>query len=150
MEQTVTRLHRYLSIDTDDPRITYANSGFHIGGYSFHEDYAGNPLHLCFIILCIGCFSFFRNIKRDPLLLQFLAALIIAIILFNLTLRWNPWISRYHLPIFILFSPFVGIILSNLQSRYLNIIFIFILIGCSLFWVFCNRTRPLIRKKEYF
>ncbi len=73
-----------------------------------------------------------------------------AFLLFCLYLRWQPWHSRLHLPFFVLWSPFIGVVLSNIpKHKIINSVFVFIIFA-SLSYVFFSNARPLLRGKNIF
>lgn len=150
VSRLISQFHQFFDMDELDPRITYGEEKFEIGGYSFHEDYAGNPFHLLVIIVCFICFVFSKKFKQYSLLGTYVSALLLAIVLFNMVIRWNPWNSRYHLPVFVLFASFAGIVLAHFLPRKIGAFFVLVLAGFSLAWVFLNQTRPLAGCKNIF
>ena len=54
-ETVVNYLHRLLGFDINDRRTTFLNTKFHIR-FSFHEDAAGNLVHLVLILLSLFLF----------------------------------------------------------------------------------------------
>jgi hypothetical protein len=62
-------------------------------------------------------------------------------LLFSFLLRWQPWNTRLHLPLFVLWSPFIAAVLSRNQ-RFASCLAIGLLISASP-WVVHNKSRPL-------
>lgn len=145
-EPGVELLHKLLGIDINDPKTTWLGTTFGVPRLSSHEDSDGNPLHLLLLFLSIVAYFFYKDLRRTPCYLQYICALIIGFFLFCLYLKWQPWHSRLHLPLFVMFSPISALFLSNCRSkRFVNIIII-ILLFSSLPWVLYNRHRPLLGK----
>jgi 4-amino-4-deoxy-L-arabinose transferase-like glycosyltransferase len=145
-ERGIRFLHRFLGIEVDDSRTTFPtfrNNKFYLPGFNFHEDTAGNFIHLILIFVSVVLF-FIRGWKRESHeLINYGVAVIAAFLLFCLYLKWEIWNSRYHLPLFVLWSPFIAVALSRiLKQEITNFIAIFLLFS-ALPWVMCNQTRPL-------
>jgi hypothetical protein len=138
-------IHKILGLDESDPRITWAGTNFTIFTASTFESTANNPFHFYIIILSlILFFCFFRKFKANKILLKYAIALSIAVILFCVLLKFQIWNSRLHLPIFVLFSPFVAKVFSDCTGKRLRIYTSIFLIIISFYWVFFNETRPLL------
>lgn len=138
-------LHQILGLDINDPRIMSPKvSKFYVPALSTYEDTAGNPGHLLltgisFLLLLIN-----QQLRKDSRLVTYFSIVLAGFLLFAFLFTWSPWRCRLHLPIFILFAPFVGIALSkSLNFRMTNVIAV-LLIVLSYPWVFQNDTRPLL------
>jgi 4-amino-4-deoxy-L-arabinose transferase-like glycosyltransferase len=150
IEKGVKRIHRLLSIDVNDQRTTFLHTKFNIL-FSFHEGFAGNLVHLVLILLSVFLFLIMRKQMKSFKLGYYPISLALGFILICLYIKWNPWNSRYHLPLFVLFSPFAAITLSNILWRKMTTNFIaVILFLTALPFVFNNCSRPLIGKKNIF
>ncbi|MBD2104395.1 glycosyltransferase family 39 protein [Leptolyngbya sp. FACHB-261] len=143
-ERAIYALHQVLGVDINDPRTTWPGVEFHIRSLSNHEDSASNPLHLWLILGAVLLCLIWRNLRRQQLLRCYLAASMGAFFLFCLILKWQPWHSRLHLPLFVIFSAVVGVVLSHLTSYKLANAIAFILILSALPWVLFNFSRPLL------
>jgi hypothetical protein len=73
-----------------------------------------------------------------------------AFLLFCLILKWQPWNSRLHLPLFVLLSPFVATVLASVCS--LRVIYTVIVVFTlfNLQWVFYGRARPVLGVHNIF
>ena len=78
-----------------------------------------------------------------------------AFLLFCFLFKWSPWRTRLHLPIFVLFSHFLGWVLSRYNDKLAKGIVLLTLL-LSLPYLFYNSTRPIIpilntpRIEQYF
>ena len=118
IENVVTAIHRFIGIAPDDPRTTFpSNYTFHLNPSSLHEDFAGNFLHFILILGTIVAFWTSVAARRHRLLRGYLLTMLGIIVFFNLFVKWNPWLTRYHLPIFVLWSPFVGAVLMRTKNN---------------------------------
>ena len=142
-ESEIRSVHRLLGIDTNDPRTTWGNLEFHIPATSTHEDLAGNPIHLALIFVSLVLYLTVSSARRHRLGLYALA-LIGGFLLFALYLRWQPWNSRLHLPLFVLWSPFIALALSSVADSRFSTVIAITLALLSIPWLVHNQTRPLV------
>jgi hypothetical protein len=136
-------IHPILGLDINDPRTTWGE--FRIRPFSNHEDSAGNLIHLLLIFFTVIIVSTQKKLReqRDGDFVIYLVTTLGVFLLFCLLLKWQPFHSRLHLPIFVLFSAFVGVVLSKITNKAANRIAI-ILILSALPWVIFNSSRPLL------
>jgi 4-amino-4-deoxy-L-arabinose transferase-like glycosyltransferase len=147
MEESVLSLHNYIGIGINDPRTTYPNTAFFIFGPTTQEDFSGNLVHLLIGVIVGVTYLFSREPmgKFDKSVLKpYLLCLLLGFIFFSMLLKWQPWHSRLHLPLFALSAPLIGLFMENLRNRRLaNLVMVFLWLG-SLPWVFNNYRRPII------
>ncbi|ACK68131.1 conserved hypothetical protein [Rippkaea orientalis PCC 8801] len=152
LQKVVSLIHQILGIDISDIRTTWSGQEFQLYFPSgqeavsslLHENLAANTLHLLLIVGAIFILFFQGKYKKDKLLFYYCIILISMFFLFCLLLKWQPWNSRLHLPIFVLFSPFSGSVFSRFKSRsFITFLSIFLIIS-SFPWVFFNTSRPII------
>ncbi len=141
VEQGLRALFSALHLNISDPATSWAP--FQFTALSFHEDYAGNPLHLLVIIavlmLCIAA----ARLRSDRLLVTYVVTLIGVFFVFALYLKWQPWSSRLELVLFVLFAPACGVVLTRVSPRIgLNVLAI-VLTLAAIPWVVKNQSRPL-------
>jgi 4-amino-4-deoxy-L-arabinose transferase-like glycosyltransferase len=146
LENGIYELHRVIGIDANDTRTTWAGAEFHINRLSLHEDWAGNLLHLVFIICLIPIIVLQQWKQKDSI--YYLVCLIGAFILFSLYLRWQPWNSRLHLPLFILWAPIIGLSLSKIRLHNVANLCITILLLGALPYVLKNQSRPIVGQES--
>jgi hypothetical protein len=140
----VISLHRLLGVDLNEPKTTWPETKLEIKGIYTGEDDTGNPLHLTLIILSVALVLCYKDLRRMPNLLIFLCALSVSFLLFCFYLRWQPWNSRLHLPLFVLWSAVIGVVLSKLKYKWFAHAIMIILLLASIHWVLHNPSRPLI------
>jgi len=98
----------------DDPRTTFPNYRY-LAYYWPHEDHAGNSVH--FILISVSVFSLviaYKRLKANELLI--VLALIISVIGFSFMLKWQPWVSRLHTPLFLIGIPLGALVLSKISN----------------------------------
>jgi hypothetical protein len=148
--KTVYWIHDVIGISANDPLTTgYPKAGeFHQGLPSNHyvalqEDRAGNFIHFILICLCLIWHQFKNKLRKNRCIAAYGICIVVAFLLMCFLIKWMPWHSRYHLSLFVLFSGYIGVVLSvNVKKQLINIIAT-VLIIASFPWVFYNFSRPL-------
>jgi len=133
----------------NNPQTTWRNTKFKKIPFYFryHEDYAGNLPHFILILLSFSFLLFVSiNIDERRKIRVYVGSVIFGLILFCSYLKWQPWITRLHTPLFILSAPIVAIVISHISHKnkilfYLLAIFLFLY---STPFLFINNTRPLL------
>ncbi|WP_193193571.1 ArnT family glycosyltransferase [Nostoc sp. MG11] len=148
-------IHTFIGVDVDDPRITFSKTFFVPGGWSTigitgNENNAGNLVHLILIILCITVFITKKSLRKQSYIFAYLITVVFTFLIFCYLVKWQAWNSRLHLPFFVLMSPFIGVVLSNVKKDQVAIFILLFLLLSSLSWVFFNRYRPIISNKSIF
>lgn len=68
-----------------------------------------------------------------------------AVLLYNITIKWQPWASRLHTPLFLVGMPLVAFVIDRVRrSDIFPSILVAIMFLYSLPFLFLNETRPLI------
>ncbi|MTJ14941.1 4-amino-4-deoxy-L-arabinose transferase [Anabaena sp. UHCC 0187] len=147
----ISIIHGFLGVDINDNRITHPlNSYTGVPGLSFDENVAGNPLHLLLIFLAIGIFIFYQKLRNNREVMIYILCLISGFLLICLMLKLQPYQSRHHLAIFVLFSAFVGLAFSQVWNRHVIKVLAVILLATSMQFVFMNKFRPIALEKNIF
>jgi len=136
----VKGLLKLIGQDANDPASTLGK--YHID-LSYHEDFAGNPVH--FALMLVGTLWLFWAILRhnggERGLLPWLFSLLLAWVLFSALFKWQPYGSRLQLPLFVLWAPPAGLLFERLKSNALRAglaglmvlaSFIFVISTCSI------------------
>ena len=140
----VYRFHKVIGIDTNDPRTTWAGTTFSVD-FSIGEDTAGNFLHLGFIIITA---IFILHQRRQSEVFFYIVCLLVASVLFCIYLKWQPWNSRLHLPLFILWAPFIGLSFSRIRLHKIVNLCIVLLLLNTIPYLLINKNRPIIGQKS--
>ncbi|MEQ9670987.1 ArnT family glycosyltransferase [Coleofasciculus sp. G2-EDA-02] len=150
-EKMIQLLHIAIGIDISDPRTTSPRGAkFHVPGLSLHEDTAGNPIHLLLIILAFVFVIFNLKNKNLTHVKPYSVAVLSGFLLFCFLFTWSPWRSRLHLPLFVFFSPFIGVVFSKYLNPKITTVLAVLLVLLSHSWIFRNATRPLIGNNNIF
>jgi hypothetical protein len=154
-----------LNFTTPSPRINQAMVSFvqstfqasdpEVGSFLLdwrwnNEDSAGSPIHLILILVTGGAiillFAIGRIKKRD--LIWYSLAAFFSFIIFVLATHYDNYGVRFQLPLFLVWAPVFGSVISHISERWLAPTVLAILFVISLPYVFFNSTRPLIAMKN--
>ena len=142
LERGVGWLHGQLGAEINDSKTTWLYTTFHVAWPRAHEDLTGNLVHSVLIAVSCTMLLMIRALRRRLDLLAYAGALIVSFLLFVLYLKWQPWHSRLHLPLFVLWAPVIAVIWG--QYRRGVCILIAVLLVMSVPWVVYNNSRPLL------
>lgn len=141
-------LHTTLSLDINDPRTTWPGQRFAFNKPSIHEDRTGNLLHALLICASLVLVLSRKKIRQKPDMLPYVLSLMIAFALFCFYLKWQEWGNRLHLPLFVLWSPIIASAFAEIGHVWIAKIVMAILVICSLPYLLCNESRPLMSHSE--
>ena len=135
---------RGFGVNPDDPGMTWPGEQFTMNHFSLSEIHAGNPLHFTLLIVSIGLLILgARNGPgREAVLLA--VALVASFLLFCGVLRWQQYVSRHHLPLFVLGSALAGLALDRYFSKKVGSAIAIGFLACALPFAVANRTRSLV------
>lgn len=117
LENLIYRLHKLLRININDPRTTAGTDFSLLPIVPNFEDTAGNPIHFWLLMIALLICISHRSSRSNKYLIVYITTVLTSFALFCLMLKWQIWHSRLHLPIFVLCSPFIGIIFSKLANK---------------------------------
>ncbi len=165
VETAVVGFHQWMDLSANPPDTTYPNTEFHIPSSRWlapgsgakdnfdiilHEDLAGNLVHtLLMIVVALFCLLS-TEVRRNRTTICYLFSCGTAFLLFCLFLRWQPWASRLHLPVFVLCSALFGLVSVKILSQKGQFIIIAFLFVMALPWLFLNTSRPLLGPRNIF
>ena len=149
--QFITTIHGVLGLDVNDPRtMSVKASTFYVSSISTFEDTAGNPVHLLLILVSALLLIANKRLRRQLYLLCYFLVIGSGFLLFCAFSTWAPWRCAPHLPLFVLFSAFVGVVLSKSLNYQITNILAVILLLISHPWVLNNQLRPLVGNNNIF
>lgn len=139
----VADFHHLSKVDINDRR-TSAYENYSVETYIPHEDLVGNPMHLFLIIIC-GFALLNKNVRRgDKELLYYFSSVVAGFLLFFVLIKYQPWLNRLMLPVFLLFSPIIGIIMNRILSRATLVLILIIVFLVAIPPLVFNIKKPLI------
>jgi hypothetical protein len=111
VRNAIVRIDRVLGIDPLDPRTTFEPSrGYVIMVDS--EDGAAMQTHFLLLVLSMVTLAFFSR-SRQVLPWALVASVFVAGLAMCSVLKWQPWISRMHLPAFVWSTPLVALMVQR-------------------------------------
>ncbi len=138
----IRSFHGWLGISADDPRTTWGGIKYGLIPLQFNEITDGNLLHL--ILGAIGLLLILANPGRNKGLTIYSLCVLSGYVIFCFYLKWQPYFSRLHLPLFVLFTPVLGALGGRLdRTRIPNAISIVLLLA-AMPWVLWGYSRPLL------
>lgn len=142
IEKQVYKLHTSMAMDVSDPKTSWQRVKYKVKLLSNHEDTAGNLLHIIALMFSIIFVLAHPKLRMNKNLLKYTLAFFGVILTFLLVLKWQPWHSRLHLPIFLLGSVIIGFMVSCFPKNIQKISLGLLLLGV-LPWVIFNNSRPI-------
>lgn len=142
--QVIHKLHQITGININDTSTNYKGIPYSTITPVTSEDSAPNPFHLILITASILVIAYhFIKGQSNLMVTCLLMVLVVQTLLFCLYLKWQPWHSRLHIPLFLISIPLVCYGLS-LSTRFYKITCgLLYLIGVyALITVFHNDRRP--------
>jgi hypothetical protein len=135
------QIHNWTGLDVNDRRTTFLDTQF---GYSFslNEDYAGNPVHL--VLAGFAMLAAWWGFRRNRCAAVYSACLLGAFLVFCGYLKWQPWISRLQLPLFVAAAPVFGLFLSRDSLRRVAPLVAGLLLFVGALYATEGEVRPLV------
>jgi Dolichyl-phosphate-mannose-protein mannosyltransferase len=149
VEQVIRDLHSTLGVDPDDRRTTWSDFIFAVLPPEPRENTAGNLLHMLLIAVALGLGLASPSLRANGRAAAYAGALALGFVLFCLVLKWQPTHSRLHLPLFVLWAPFVGLALEGLRPLVLGLGAL-LLVAWSRPFLLDNWSHPLVGEYSIF
>jgi hypothetical protein len=130
----VVSFHRKLGLDVNDPATTWVWTKYEPPRNANHETNAPNRWHLAILAACFVLMPW-----RNARLFLYLCGLIAGFVLFCGYLKWQPYMARMFLPLFVLACPAVSVI----RPRILQFALVVLLLDTAKPYLFENWVRPL-------
>jgi len=148
-ERLTQMVRSVLGQQAGNPGTTWNHATFSIES-SWSEDIAGNGLHMVLILgaLVVGVVG--RRAGRIARVYS--AMLIVGALLYCVVLRWQPWASRLHTPLFLMALPLVATIVADgaaLARDWWRVALVTVLFVCGLPYVLFNPSRPVVPDDGY-
>ncbi len=138
-ETIILSAEHALGASGNDRDITFLNRQFSVAAMNTDEDRAGNFMHFIFFALILAVMLVLP--QKSGGLWPYLLSLLASFILFCWIIRWQPWISRFHLWLFLMFCAPCAVFMERLVPRamvWASLIFFV----CSMPWLFSNHYHP--------
>lgn len=136
-------LQETLGSDLNHPATTLPGTSFRVT-YERHEDLAGNLLHTLIALISLGALGLFYRRNWRQTSLWYAAAVLLGAFLYCWLLRWQPWASRLHTPLFLLAAPLMAMTITAQRSwKQLGNVICILLVLYSLPYALDNTSRSL-------
>jgi len=123
IEKCLYQLGSLLKININDPKASFVLSEIHLSKPSHDENFATNPWHAVLYLCCLAFLCVFVRNKRIWVYTIYIAGMLLCLCAFVL---WQPWSSRFHLPLFVLLAPVAAYVLERIKFRIIALIIIFV------------------------
>ena len=131
-------LHHQIGIDVNDPATTWLWAEYRAPRNTNHETDAGNRWHVLILAVCFATLPW-----RSRRLLLYASSLVAGFVLFCFYLKWQPFMARMFLPLFVLASPIAGILGEQIRPVILQFALCVFLLNNARPYLFENWVRPL-------
>jgi hypothetical protein len=136
----VAGVHRALGIDLNDPATTWRWTAYQPPRNANHEADAPNRWQLALLVAV--CVLGWRRRPWYPL------ALLVGFVSFCAYLKWQPFMGRLFLPLFVLGAPLVSV--TEKQRTWMQVALCLFLLNNARPAALQNWTRPLMGPKSVF
>lgn len=148
VNQGIHKLHAIAGIDINHPGVNFLNSKYNIIPPVFnHEDLAPNPIHVCLLLFTLAAATVYlqKHRAKSGALLRYTTVVLLQGFLFCFVLKWQPWHTRLHTPLFLCAVPLMCYI-ADLKPFYHKVLrfLLPLLIVYALLVLLLNRYRPLV------
>jgi hypothetical protein len=140
----VRYVHRLTGMDVNDPRTTFDQQPFSIK-FSWSDGLAGNPLH---VVLILAVLLVVVLVRRDTTLTILACCLALGFIAFCAMIKWQPWVTRLHLPLFVMAAPLCGLVFERIRPRPAIFLMVASLFSVGMAYSIRNASRPLLAKSS--
>lgn len=151
VERAVARVHGLLGISENDERTTWAGTTFALPAWGLQRFEDEAPNTLAFLLGLATTLVYLARRKRfERAVLPYVAGIAGGTLLFCLVIRWEPWNSRFHTPLFALAAPFVGLALATAVDRRVAVALGAVLLLASVPWLLAGEPRSVVGSQSVF
>ncbi|WP_310379655.1 glycosyltransferase family 39 protein [Flavobacterium sp.] len=152
-DSLIKGIHKKISIPVNNPETNYYGIPYE-GAIKINtnEDCAPNVIHFFLILLSFFALGFnrFKNLKENKKQLLLGLIIIAQLVLFVGYLKWQPWHTRLHIPIFMLSVVLITVAANQSKwFKYIVLASIPLMMFSFYFYFVYNNTRPISTNREY-
>ncbi len=150
IDHSVQAVHRFFVLQVDDRKNTFDARGDKVAGYTLDELYASHPIHM--LLIALSLIFALRDLtgRKNITAVLITGALFFSFLLFCLWIKWSPYHSRLHLPLFVMWAPVFGLTLGRLKKLHISHLLVALLLISALYTVAFNKSRPLLGRTSVF
>lgn len=149
------RINRYqyralqvvLGSQLNNPKTTWPGTCFVGLPYTRHEDHAGNLIHMLIALFGVVLVPIKCSRGHHTRAIWYAIGVMLGAVLYCWILKWQPWASRLHTPLFALAAPLLAItITSDIGSvrKGIGYVIVLCMVFYSLIFVCANTSRSLV------
>ena len=152
-DSIIRNAHKAIGVSIDDKRLNYLGIPYQSARAAVtHEDYVTNTVHFILWALAFSflVFHFLFSKTRNKTEMIIVIVLVAQILLFTGYLKWQPWHTRLHIPIFIL--SIIPIMLACQKTKWFKgmvWVSIPLLLYSFMFYFVYNNLRPIQNNPIY-
>lgn len=144
---SVVRVEGWMGIDPQDLANTFRGAVYAPPRNARnHEADANNRWHLLLLAVALA----FAAATRRSLWVMYGVGLVAAFLLFCFYLKWQPFMARMELPLFVMGAPLAACLLEALRPNIVTIGLCLLLVNNTRAALFDNWTRPLEGPRSVF
>ncbi len=144
------KIHNAIRVDVNDSDLTEGRGFFMLPKtVLYSEDFAPNPLHMAVMLLSAALLIVRRGkYSRETILLA--TATISSFIILSAGIKWNLFISRIFLSVFVISAPCIALLYDEVKLRFFINSCAIICLLVSFNVLINNTMRPLTGEKSVF
>lgn len=143
-EDIILNIHKKIDVSIDEPKLNFNNTKYSSPlNYETHEDLVPNTFHFILTIITSFCLILYSFYKKEYKSLIPLIILILQIFIFCIYLKWQPWHTRLHIPMFIISVIIIGQFLNTVKKTIYTLPLILIIFINFCFYFTYNSLRPI-------
>ena len=146
----VAAVHDWWGLPLNAPGATFETYRFDVPVPLSHEDNTPNSLHMLIGLGAIVTIVAYRPLRARRELLVYFLCLVGGLVIFSAVLRWQPWHSRLHLPLFVMGIPLAAVAMDRLPKAFVGVPLVLGLMLVSYPWVMKNAIRPVLGDTSIF
>ena len=146
IEKSVYKFHDLMGMETNDLSTTL--------GWEFRifkgidEDAIGNFFHLLFFVCAVLIFLIRKTYLQNRELRGLLIFIMLSFLAVCVSLKWQIWGSRLHLPLFVIGAPVTATVLEGYVKKGLLVVLTFLLFSSSIPLLTKNPKKRLVSSKK--
>jgi hypothetical protein len=144
--ETSIVVQRRLGIDPDSPATTWPGTIYRPPRNANHEADAPNPLHLAILGVLLLILVWRASRGSDRLMALYAVSLVAGFLAFCFYLKWQPFMARLFLPLFVLGAPLA----SMVRPLWAQTALCFLLLDSARLPALENWVRPLRGERSVF
>jgi 4-amino-4-deoxy-L-arabinose transferase-like glycosyltransferase len=140
---TVLWLHSGFHANVNDSHTTWPWTVYEPPRYANHEANANNRWHLLILFAASILLAFRSDKPSKREMVYYLLGILMGFVLFSFYLKWQLYLARLFLPLFVLAAPVVAVEMERLRPIAIQWLVCLFLLNNSRPFLFENWTRPL-------